>query len=77
LASAVSDSTSRAWFFAFCLLLVVLWGPSFFLLPNVDTWQLITNTVMFLLVALLQNTQKRAEDAVQRNSTRSPTASRT
>ena len=63
LASAVSDFTSRAWFFAFCLLLVVLWGPSFFLLPNVDTWQPITNTVMFLLVALLQNTQKRAEDA--------------
>ena len=55
----------------------MLWGPSFFLLPNVDTWQPITNTVMFLLVALLQNTQKRAEDAVQRNSTRSPTASRT
>jgi low affinity Fe/Cu permease len=36
----------------------------------VDTWQLIINTVTtivtFLLVALLQNTQKRAEDAVQR-----------
>jgi ABC-type proline/glycine betaine transport system permease subunit len=70
LASAVSNFTSRAWFFAFCLLLVVLWAPSFFLLPNVDTWQLIINTVTtivtFLLVALLQNTQKRADDAVQR-----------
>jgi low affinity Fe/Cu permease len=36
----------------------------------VDTWQLIINTVTtivtFLLVALLQNTQKRAEEAVQR-----------
>ena len=39
------------------------------LLPDVDTWQLIINTVTttvtFLLVALLQNTQKRADEAVQ------------
>ena len=43
--------------------------PSFLLLPDVDTWQLILNTittiVTFLLVALLQNTQKRADEAVQ------------
>jgi len=43
--------------------------PSFLLLPDVDTWQLIINTittiVTFLLVALLQNTQKRADEAVQ------------
>ncbi len=60
---------SRAWFFATCLLLVVVWAPSFFLFGSVDTWQLIINTVTtivtFLLVALLQNTQKRADDAVQ------------
>jgi len=43
--------------------------PSFLLLPDVDTWQLIINTITtiatFLLVALLQNTQKRADEAVQ------------
>jgi hypothetical protein len=69
LASAVSRFTSRAWFFSFCLLLVLLWGPSFFLFPSIDTWQLVINTVTtivtFLLVALLQNTQKRSDDAVQ------------
>ena len=51
------------------MLLVLLWAPSIFLLPDIDTWQLIINTittiVTFLLVALLQNTQKRADEAVQ------------
>lgn len=68
-ASRVSSFVSRAWFFLFCLLLVVLWVPSYLLLGSLDTWQLIINTVTiivtFLLVALLQNTQKRADDAVQ------------
>jgi hypothetical protein len=68
-ATKVSEYVSRAWFFVFCVLLVLLWAPSFLLLPNIDTWQLIINTattiVTFLLVALLQNTQKRADDAVQ------------
>jgi Low affinity iron permease len=60
---------SWAWFFVLCLLLVLLWAPSILLFGDVDTWQLIINTVTtivtFLLVALLQNTQKRADDAVQ------------
>ncbi|MDT7617546.1 MAG: hypothetical protein QOG20_6080 [Pseudonocardiales bacterium] len=68
-ATAVSDWTSRALFFVLCLLLVLLWAPSIVLLDSVDTWQLIINTVTtivtFLLVALLQNTQKRADGAVQ------------
>jgi low affinity Fe/Cu permease len=46
-----------------------MWAPSYFLLPDVDTWQLIINIVTtivtFLLVALLQNTQKRADEAIQ------------
>jgi len=54
-------------------LLVELWAPSYLLLPDVDTWQLIINTVTttvtFLLVALLQNTQKRADEAVQHKLT--------
>jgi len=68
-ATRVSGFVSRAWFFVLCVLLVVLWAPSYFLLPDADTWQLIINTVTtivtFLLVALLQNTQKRADEAVQ------------
>ncbi|MEI7056000.1 low affinity iron permease family protein [Nocardioides sp. CCNWLW239] len=68
-ATHASAFVSRAWFFVLCVLLVVIWAPSFLVLPDIDTWQLIINTlttiVTFLLVALLQNTQKRADDAVQ------------
>ncbi|SDM60715.1 low affinity iron permease family protein [Allokutzneria albata] len=68
-ATHTSNFVSRAWFFVLCVLLVIIWAPSYFLLDSTDTWQLIINTmttiVTFLLVALLQNTQKRADDAVQ------------
>ncbi|QCQ91417.1 low affinity iron permease family protein [Rhodococcus sp. SGAir0479] len=68
-ATATNDFTSRAAFFVACVLIVVIWAPSFLVLQNIDTWQLIINTittiVTFLLVALLQNTQKRSDDAVQ------------
>lgn len=68
-ASRASNLVSRAWFFLLCLLLVLLWAPSYFVFGSVDTWQLIINTmttiVTFLLVALLQNTQKRSDDAIQ------------
>jgi len=62
-------AASRAYFFAFCVLLIVVWAPSFFLIGDVDTWQLIINTattiVTFLMVALLQNSQTRSDQAVQ------------
>ncbi len=68
-AGAASRVVSRAWFFAACLLLVVVWAPSYFLVGSVDTWQLIINTattiVTFLLVALLQNSQRRGDQATQ------------
>jgi low affinity Fe/Cu permease len=68
-ATQVSTYVSRAWFFAACVITVLLWAPSFYLFSNVDTWQLIINTlttiVTFLLVALLQNTQKRADASTQ------------
>ncbi|GII34780.1 hypothetical protein Pmi06nite_82220 [Planotetraspora mira] len=52
-----------------CVLLVLVWAPSFFIVGSIDTWQLIINTattiVTFLLVALLQNTQSRADAAIQ------------
>jgi low affinity Fe/Cu permease len=67
-AIATSNWASRAWFFAACVLIVLVWVPTFALLP-LDTWQLVINTlttiITFLLVALLQNTEKRADDAVQ------------
>jgi hypothetical protein len=48
---------------------VIIWLPSYFAFSNVNTWQLIINTVTtivtFLLVALLQNSQKRSDEAVQ------------
>jgi len=68
-ATAASKFVSRAWFFAFCVLLVVVWAPSILLIRDLDTWQLIINTlttiVTFLLVALLQNTQERSDAATQ------------
>src|SRR3989442_15848066 len=59
---------SRAYFFAFCVLLIVLWAPSIVLIRDIDTWQLIINTattiITFLMVALLQNSQTRSDQAV-------------
>jgi Low affinity iron permease len=67
-ATAASSWASKAWFFAACVVIVVIWAPTFVLMP-LDTWQLIINTlttiITFLLVALLQNTEKRADDALQ------------
>jgi low affinity Fe/Cu permease len=58
----------RAAFFAFCVLLIVIWAPSILVLGDVDTWQLIINTattiITFLMVALLQNSQTRNDQAV-------------
>ena len=64
-----SSAASRATFFAFCVLLILVWAPSILLLRSVDTWQLIINTattiITFLMVALLQNSQTRSDQAVQ------------
>ena len=68
-ADVASTFVSRAPFFAFCVLLVVVWLPSYFVIRDLNTWQLIINTittiVTFLLVALLQNTQTRSDLAIQ------------
>jgi len=68
-ATTVNQLVSRPAFFVACVSLVVVWLPSFLLLQDVDTWQLIINTittiVTFLLVALLQNTQTRSDRATQ------------
>lgn len=68
-ADAVARVTAKAWFFAACVALVALWAPSIVFIGTVDTWQLIINTattiVTFLLVGLMQNTQERANRALQ------------
>lgn len=68
-AGSGSRLASRAPFFVACVALVVVWAPSYFLLKNVDTWQLIINTattiITFLMVALLQNSQYRSDEAIQ------------
>jgi len=69
-ASKANAFTARATFFSACLALVLLWIPTYFLVTDVDTWQLIINTtttiITFLLVALIQNAQMRADAAAQR-----------
>jgi len=68
-ATRVSRFVSRAWFLMMCVLPGGDVAPSYLLLPDVDSWQLIINTVTtivaFRLVALLQNMQKRADEAIQ------------
>jgi low affinity Fe/Cu permease len=67
-AETATGFASRGIFFAACVLLVVVWAPSYFVIGDVDTWQLIINTattiVTFLLVALLQNAGHRSDEAV-------------
>lgn len=68
-AGVAAHVASRAVFFLFCVLLVILWFPSVLLIHDIDTWQLIINTtttiITFLMVALLQNSQTRSDQAVQ------------
>ncbi len=67
-AEGASSIASRAPYFAFCVALIVIWFPSIVFMP-VDTWQLVINTattiITFLMVALLQNTQTRNDEATQ------------
>ena len=57
-------------FFGISVLLVVLWLPTILVIPSVDTWQLVLNTIVsvlaFLLVALLQNSERRNDVATHR-----------
>jgi low affinity Fe/Cu permease len=67
-AGHASKIASRAPFFAGCVLLILIWAPTVTFL-KFDTWQLLINTattiVTFLLVALLQNSQTRNDQATQ------------
>jgi low affinity Fe/Cu permease len=67
-AERASLLVSQAPFFAACVLLVLIWAPTILFL-DFDAWQLLINTattiVTFLLVALLQNSQTRNDQATQ------------
>jgi hypothetical protein len=67
-AASAAAFASRGLFFTACVLIVALWLPSILVLRDINTWQLVINTittiVTFLLVALLQNTQRRSETAL-------------
>jgi low affinity Fe/Cu permease len=70
IAGRTSDVVSRAPFFVFCVLSIAIWAPSLPLFNDTESWQLPINTfttvVTFLLVALLQNSQRRTELAMHR-----------
>lgn len=79
-ATGASNFASKAWFFAACLTLVLIWAPSVFLFPSIDTWQLVINTattiVTFLLVALCRTPRPATTTPPSTSSTRSPPVSR-
>lgn len=69
-AERISESIARAWFFTGAVLLVLVWVPTVFLFNSVDTWQLVISTLTsvasFLLIALLQNSERRSDQALHR-----------
>lgn len=68
-AERAARTVSRAPFFAACCVLVLLWAPSIAVIRDVDLWQLVINTattiVTFLMVAILENSSARANQATQ------------
>jgi len=67
-AEAAAGVVSRGVFFAACVGLVVIWVPSIALFHSADTWQLaistLTSVCAFLLIALLQNSERRYDEAL-------------
>jgi low affinity Fe/Cu permease len=68
LAERTSQFVSEAAFFTISAILVAVWVPTIWLFHSVDTWQLVLNTVTsvlaFLLIALLQNSERRYDRAL-------------
>jgi low affinity Fe/Cu permease len=67
-AEASSRFVSNGLFFTICLVVVVVWLPTIVVFHSVDTWQLVINTMTsvlaFLLIALLQNSERRYDEAL-------------
>ena|SRR5687767_4179192 len=71
-AEKVSRWVAKSWFFGACLFAVLIWAPTYIFISDINVWQLIINTfttiVTFLMVALLQNTESRANAALQQKN---------
>jgi low affinity Fe/Cu permease len=69
-AEAVSRFVSHGVFFTAAVVVVLIWMPTIFLIDDIDTWQLVINTLTsvlaFLLIALLQNSERRYDKALHR-----------
>jgi low affinity Fe/Cu permease len=69
-AEAVSKLVSRGAFFTAAVIVVLVWLPTILFISSIDTWQLVINTLTsvlaFLLIALLQNSERRYDDALHR-----------
>jgi low affinity Fe/Cu permease len=69
-AERVSILVSHGWFFTASVIVVLIWLPTILLISSIDTWQLVTNTLTsvlaFLLIALLQNSERRYDEALHR-----------
>lgn len=69
-AERASQFVSKGAFFIISLLFVVIWIPTIAMFHSIDTWQLVINTVTsvmaFLLIALLQNSERRYDEALHR-----------
>jgi low affinity Fe/Cu permease len=67
-AESASQFVSRGLFFTISVVVVAIWMPTIFLFRSIDTWQLIINTLTsvlaFLLIALLQNSERRYDEAL-------------
>jgi low affinity Fe/Cu permease len=67
-AETAARLVSRGFFFTACLLVVIVWIPTVVLFNSVDTWQLVISTLTsvsaFLLIALLQNSERRYDEAL-------------
>jgi low affinity Fe/Cu permease len=69
-AEATSQFVSRGAFFTAAVIVVLLWLPTILFMSSIDTWQLVINTLTsvlaFLLIALLQNSERRYDEALHR-----------
>lgn len=69
-AEASSRFAGEAAFFTISAILVAIWIPTIWIFHSVDTWQLVLNTITsvmaFLLIALLQNSERRYDRALHR-----------
>jgi low affinity Fe/Cu permease len=67
-AEGISQFVSNGLFFTIAVIVVVVWTPTIVLFDSVDTWQLVINTLTsvlaFLLIALLQNSERRYDAAL-------------